>query len=123
MGVNIIMRERNIISYAQINNLRERKLSRNKMHFVVTNSVYVLKETSNAKSALVLLEWTHCLCLRFVLYGMRLVNTLSLPCMVHEYCKVTEQFCIFSMLNLAEHEIFPAQLLVFQHSGTGKIKF
>ena len=37
--------------------------------------LYVLKETSNAKSELVLLEWTPCLCLCFVLYGIRLVNT------------------------------------------------
>ena len=35
----------------------------------------ILKETSNAKSDLVLLEWTPRLCLRFVLYDMRLVNT------------------------------------------------
>ena len=36
---------------------------------------YILKETSNAKSELVLLEWTPRLCLRFVLYDMSLVNT------------------------------------------------
>ena len=35
----------------------------------------ILKETSNAKSELVLLAWTSCLCLRFVLYDMSLVNT------------------------------------------------
>ena len=36
---------------------------------------YILKETYNAKSELALLEWTLHLCLRFVLYHMRLVNT------------------------------------------------
>ena len=36
---------------------------------------YILKETSNAKSELVLLEWTPRLCLLFVLYNMRLVST------------------------------------------------
>ena len=35
----------------------------------------ILKETSNVKSELVLLEWTPRLCLHFVLYDMRLVNT------------------------------------------------
>ena len=33
-----------------------------------TSSESTLKETSNAKSELALLEWTSCLCLRFVLY-------------------------------------------------------
>ena len=36
---------------------------------------YTLKEISNAKSELVLLEWTPRLCLHFVLYDMKLVNT------------------------------------------------
>ena len=40
--------------------------------------INILKETSNAKSELVLLERTPRLCLRFVLYGMRLVNTFSI---------------------------------------------
>ena len=39
---------------------------------------YVLKETSNAKSELLLLEWTPPLCLRFVLYDMRLLNTFTI---------------------------------------------
>ena len=37
--------------------------------------VFLLKETLNAKSQLVLVEWAPCLCLRFVLYDMRLCNT------------------------------------------------
>ena len=37
--------------------------------------MYILKETSNAKSEFVLLEWTPRLCLCFVLYDMGLVNT------------------------------------------------
>ena len=36
---------------------------------------YILKETSNAKSEFVLLEWTPRLCPCFMLYDMRLVNT------------------------------------------------
>ena len=36
---------------------------------------HILKATYNSKSELVLLEWTPHLCLRFVLYNMRLVNT------------------------------------------------
>ena len=37
--------------------------------------ISILKETSNAKFELVVLKWTSRLCLRFVLYDMRLVNT------------------------------------------------
>ena len=36
---------------------------------------YILKETSHAKSKLVLSEWTPRLCLCFVLYNMRLIKT------------------------------------------------
>ena len=43
---------------------------------VILYEIYVLQETSNAKSELVLLEWTPRLCLHFVLYDMRLVSTL-----------------------------------------------
>ena len=46
------------------------------------NSRNILEETSNAKSELVLLEWTPRLCLCFVVYDMRLVNTFIPPCMV-----------------------------------------
>ena len=35
---------------------------------------YILKETSNAKYELMLLGWTFLLCLRFVLYDMKLIN-------------------------------------------------
>ena len=35
---------------------------------------YKLRETSNAKSELVFLFWTPRLCLRFVLYDMRLIT-------------------------------------------------
>ena len=35
----------------------------------------MLKETSNAKYELLVLEWTPRLCLRFVIFDMRLVNT------------------------------------------------
>ena len=35
----------------------------------------ILKETSNAKSELVILEWTTSLCICLVLYDMRLANT------------------------------------------------
>ena len=42
------------------------------MHF--RRILCILKNTSNAKSELVLLEWTPRLCLRFVLYDMSLVN-------------------------------------------------
>ena len=35
---------------------------------------YILRETSNAKSELVLLKWATRLCLRIVLYDKRLVN-------------------------------------------------
>ena len=63
---------------------------------------YILKKTSNAKSELVLLEWTFHLCLRFVLYDMRLVNSfiiaiygvidysLLMPTVVAFYAKLNE---------------------------------
>ena len=37
--------------------------------------MYILKKTANAKSELVLFEWTPRLYLHLVLYDMRLVNT------------------------------------------------
>ena len=64
--------------------------------------VYILKETSNAKSELVLLELTPGLCQCFVLYDMRLVNTfitamygvmncsLLMPVLVAFYAKLNE---------------------------------
>ena len=39
---------------------------------------YILKKTSNAKSDLVLLECTPRLCLRFVLYDLRLVSAVTI---------------------------------------------
>ena len=39
-----------------------------------TSPVYILKETSNSKSELVLLDWTPDLYLRFVLYDIRFAN-------------------------------------------------
>ena len=62
----------------------------------------ILKETSNAKSELVLLEWIPCLYLCFVVYDMRPVNTffiamygvinymLLTPNMVAFYAKLNE---------------------------------
>ena len=44
--------------------------------FSTNPAVNKLKKTCNAKFELMLLEWTPRLCLRFVLYNMRLVNTL-----------------------------------------------
>ena len=44
--------------------------------FSINPAVNNLKKTSNAKFEPMLLEWTPRLCLRFVLYDMRLVNTL-----------------------------------------------
>ena len=43
--------------------------------FVFTPFYSILKETFNAKSELVLMEWTPRLFLSFVLYDIRLVNT------------------------------------------------
>ena len=62
----------------------------------------ILKETSNAKSELVLLEWTPRLCLRFVLSDMSMLNTfivamydvmyytLLMPTLVAFYAKLNE---------------------------------
>ena len=47
--------------------------------------VYILKETSKAKSELVLLEWTTCLYQCFVLYDMRIVNTFNIVYRVMNY--------------------------------------
>ena len=43
---------------------------------------FLTKETSSAKSELVLMEWAPRLCLCFVLYDMRLVNTF----IIAKYC-------------------------------------
>ena len=63
---------------------------------------YILKESSNARSERVLLEWTLRLCLRLVRYDMRLVNNfiiamygimnylLLLPTLVAFYAKLNE---------------------------------
>ena len=45
------------------------------VHQLNTTKKDILNETSNAKSELMSLEWTPRLCLRFVLYDIRLVNT------------------------------------------------
>ena len=62
----------------------------------------ILKETSNAKSGLMLLIWPHVFFLRFVLYDMRLVNafiitmygvmnySLLMPNLVAFYAKLNE---------------------------------
>ena len=55
------------------------------LHFLQYFS-YILKETSNANSELVLLDWTLHLCLRFVLYDMSLVNNFIIAmCGVMNY--------------------------------------
>ena len=46
------------------------------MLYVRGNIYYILKETSNAKSELMLLEWAPLLCLCFVQYDMRFINNL-----------------------------------------------
>ena len=49
----------------------------------------MLRETSNAKSKLVLLERTLCLCLRFVLYGV-MNYSLFMPELISFYTKLNE---------------------------------
>ena len=44
------------------------------LKFQMISLDYILKETSNAKSELLVIEWTPRLCLCFVLFHMRLVN-------------------------------------------------
>ena len=51
------------------------------------NPENILQETSNPKSELVLLEWTPRLCLLFVLYDVRLFNTIIITLYgVMNYC-------------------------------------
>ena len=50
-------------------------------------------ETSNAKSELVLLEWIPRLCLHFVLYDMRLVNTFIIAMYGVMYCLLLMPNC------------------------------
>ena len=60
----------------------------------------ILKETSDAKSEIVLWEWTPPLCLRFVLNDMRLVTTfiiamygdMIMPKLVAFYAKLNETY-------------------------------
>ena len=63
--------------------------------------VYILKEISNAISELVLLQWAPRLCLRFVLYGMRLVNSfIIVMCGVMNYSLLMQNLvAFFAKLN------------------------
>ena len=85
----------------------------------------ILKESSNAKSERVLLEWTLRLCLRLVRYDMRLVNNfiiamygimnylMLLPTLVAFYAKLNEiqstlviSTPIISNIRLSRREIW-----------------
>ena len=60
-------------------------------------NVYITGGISNAKSKRVLLEWTSRLCLGFVLYDMRLVNTfIIVMCVamnIRCFCKIWFHLC------------------------------
>ena len=60
---------------------------------------YILKETSNAKSDLVLLEWTPRLCLRFVLYDMRLVNIIAMYGVMNQLFLMPNLIAFHAKLN------------------------
>ena len=60
---------------------------------ITQKEITILKETSNAKSQLVLLEWTPCLCLRFVLYDMRLGNTFIIAMIILYNAKFGSILC------------------------------
>ena len=67
-------------------------------------SQHILKETSNEKSELVLLEWTPRLCLVFVLYNTRLVTTFIIAMYgvrsIHSLCHM----CLYFMQNWMKYK-------------------
>lgn len=71
---------------------------------MIQSAEHILKETSNAKSELILLEWTHVCVSAFVLYNIRLVNIFSVAIYDVIIIRCVWQIWLHFMLNWMKYK-------------------